>query len=157
MRWTWAVAGVVAGLVVGGPGGPAVAQRLLDWPIRAGAGSEALLAGAASAFWNPAGVVPDGSRGEALVLDLKGPSAVGIGGVAVAGVVVPWRGVVGFLGYNHLAVAGIRRTEDSPLADSLAPEIDVSEDRVVVGAARALGEAAWPLAELALFVVTRDR
>jgi hypothetical protein len=109
------------------------AQGLLDWPVRASAEHEALFRGAAAGLGNPAGAA-EVRRGEALVLDIRGPEATQVGGVAVAGA-VRLRGFVPFAALTHLGVEAIPRTGSSP-TDLGEAEMRVAEDVLTLGAAR---------------------
>lgn len=123
--------------------GPAGAQRLLEWPVRTAPGAEALVGGPAAAFWNPASAGPDAARGEALALDIEGPEAIGIRGMALAGSVRLGTGTVVVAGYNHLGIDDIPYTEDSPVASPLRPSIDVGEDLFTAGVARQVADSWW--------------
>ncbi len=126
-------------LLVGGAD-PALAQLLLDWPVRSGPEPEALLTGAAAAAWNPAGMSPavGGSRGVWLV-HLDGPDAVGISGVeASASARLPWVGTAG-LAYRHLGLTRIPRTSTSP--DPEPGDIRLSEDVFTFALARGFGSS----------------
>lgn len=117
---------VAAGLTLSLLAPPAAAQRLLDWPVRTGAGPEALGSGAGAVFWNPAGSAWLERRGEALVLDIRGPALAEVGGLAAAVAVETVEPVVFAFGFHHLGLAGIERTTDSP--DSRGQTLDVGED-----------------------------
>src|SRR5690606_29318978 len=88
---------------------PASAQRLLDWPVRTTAGTAAFTAGAAAAFWNPAAAGRMDGRAEAMVVDIRGPEATTINGVALAGAVHLDGRTAVFAGYRHLSMDEIVR------------------------------------------------
>lgn len=122
---------------------PASAQRLLEWPVRTAPGAEALVHGAAAAFWNPAAAGLAAGRGEVMLLDIEGSEAVGIRGFALAGSVQLDPRTVLTAGYNHLGIPDIPYTVDSPLADTLRPSIDVGGDFFTLGAAREVASSWW--------------
>jgi len=123
---------------------PGSAQRLLEWPVRTAPGAEALVGGAAAAFWNPAAAAgPAAWRGEAMALDIEGSEAVGIRGVALAGSVRLGERTVVVGGYNHLGIPDIPYTEDSPAPSPLRPSIDVGGDLFTLGAAREVASSWW--------------
>jgi hypothetical protein len=133
---------LMAALVLAGAGvGDASAQRLLDWPVRAGVEAEAVVSGAASVFWNPAVVGLLEGRGEALVLDIRGPRAAELNGLAVAAAVKLTARTGLIAGYHHLGVSGMSRTTTSP--ETIHAELEVGEDVFRLGAARAVGDRAW--------------
>lgn len=130
---------VLAALIVGSTSG-AAGQRLLDLDARAGAGPDVLARGPIAVFWNPAAVARGDTRYEVLAVDVRAPESTGLGGLALAGTArLDDLTTVG-LGYQHAAVAGIRRTTTSPLSDE--GEIDVSEDVFNLILARQLAESA---------------
>lgn len=117
----------------------ASAQRILDWPVRSSASPEAVVRGAAAAFWNSAAVAPGSGRGEAMVTDQHAPQAVGINGFAAA---AAWRLDVRTTiaaGYQHVSIDDIGETSTSPLPDTGEPSFSIAEDRIAFGAAHALG------------------
>ncbi len=120
----------------------AAAQRVIDWNIRTTAGAEAVVSGAAAVFWNPAAAGAVAGRGEALVLDLEGPEATGLRGLAGAGVVRLPRGATLGLGYEHLGIADIQRTDTSPL-NTDADVISVAEDRFTAVASEPVAPGVW--------------
>ncbi|MBI4546176.1 MAG: hypothetical protein HY703_13340 [Gemmatimonadetes bacterium] len=130
-----AVGGLLALLGLARPAG---AQLVLDWPARTSSIAEAVLPGAAAAFWNPAAITALDGRLEALVADIEGPDATGLGGVALA---VAWQPRTPWalaLGYQHLQIEGIVRTTTTPMADSLDPAIDFAQELITLSAASTL-------------------
>ena len=117
---------VAAGLAVLLSTSPLAAQRLLDWPVRTGADPEAISAGAGAVFWNPAGAAWLDRRGEALLVDIRGPASAHVGGFAAAASVRTVDPVVFAVGFHRLGLAGIERTTRSP--DSQGQLLDVSEN-----------------------------
>jgi len=141
LPWQGPVAAVSLLLAVASPGS---AQRLLEWPVRTAPGAEALVDGAAAAFWNPAAAAgPAAPRGDAMVLDIEGSEAVGVRGVALAGSVRLGARTVVTGGYNHIGIPDIPYTEDSPVPSPLRRSIDVGSDLLTLGAARELASAWW--------------
>lgn len=134
-----AAAGLIA-LHIGATPGLA-AQRLLDLPIRAGGGPDALVTGAFAVFWNPAASgIPTG-RGEAMVVDVQGPAATSLDGAAFAGLYrLDARTALG-MGVRHSGLGEIPTTTTSPLPDEVAGAIDVGETTFGVMAARTAGSA----------------
>jgi hypothetical protein len=114
---------------------PACAQRLLDLQVRTSALPDALAPGAAAVFWNPAAVAGLSGRGEALVVDVRGSRANGLGGTALAGAYRLDERTTFAAGYQHVGLDPIARTSTSPLADAEDPDIDIGEH--VFGAALA--------------------
>jgi hypothetical protein len=120
---------------------PVAGQRLLDLDARTAAGAEAVVGGAAAAFWNPAGIAALARRAEATVVDVRGPESTGLGGLAFAAALrLNDRTSVAF-GIQHAAIEGIERTSDSPLPGLGEGIIDVSEDVLSAVGARTIGEA----------------
>ncbi len=118
----------------------AAAQRLLDLPVRTGAEPEALVVGAAAAFWNPASAAELAGRGEAVLMDVNGPEATGLGGFAGAAAFRLDPLTVLAVGYRHAAIEDIERTSTSPMPD---PEgLDVAEDVFGLAAGRRVGTRA---------------
>jgi len=142
LRWRGPAAALTLLLALASPGS---AQRLLEWPVRTAPGAEALVAGAAAVFWNPAAAAGPAAaaRGEAMVMDIEGSETAGIRGMALAGSVRLGERTVVLGGYNHLGIADIPFTEDSPVPSALRPAIDVGSDLVTVGLAREVRSAWW--------------
>jgi hypothetical protein len=119
----------------------AQAQRLLDWPLRTGAEAEALSGGAGAIFWNPAATGWLDGRGEVRIVEVRGPSAIPMSGLALAGAVrLDGRTAVS-AGYFHLGLGGMGRTTTSP--DSRGEELVVADDVFRVGAAWTAAENVW--------------
>jgi hypothetical protein len=116
----------------------ASAQRLLDLQVRTSAGADALATGAAAVFWNPAATASVAGRGEALVVDVRGATATGLEGFALAAAGRPQARTVVAAGYQHVGVDGIERTSTSPLQDPEETEIDVGEHVFAAALARTL-------------------
>lgn len=119
---------------------PAAAQRLLDLPVRAWAGADAVATGAAAAFWNPAGAALMDGRGEAALFDVLPPDATGLGGFAAAGAFRLDERMAVAVGYHHVGVDGILQTTDSPIADDATP-LDLGEDAIALAASRTLSRS----------------
>src|SRR5688572_6392826 len=119
--------------------GRAPAQRLLDWPLRTGAGPESVVRGVEATYWNPAGISTGVTRGQVIIADQRAPSAIGLGGFAAA---AAWRldgrTTVG-AGYQHVSVDDIGGTSTSPLPDVGAPSFSVGEDQIAIGVSHVLG------------------
>jgi hypothetical protein len=119
---------------------PATGQRLLDLDPRTTAGAQAVVGGAAAVFWNPAGIAALVRRGEATVVDVRGPESTGLGGLAFAAALhVNDRTTVAF-GVQHAAIEGIERTSESPLPGLGEGIIDLSEDVLTAVGARTFGD-----------------
>lgn len=101
-------------LVLGFAVRPASAQRLLELQVRTSAGADALAAGAAGLFWNPAAITPFTGVLEALIVEVRGSSPTGLDGVALAGAYRLNPRTTLAAGYQHIGVDEIPRTEDSP-------------------------------------------
>jgi hypothetical protein len=117
---------------------PLAAQGMLDVPVRTTAGADAVRPGAAAVFWNPGAIALAGTRAEALLLDVRGPSATGLDGLALAGAVRVDSATTLAIGFRHSGIEEIGQTTDSPLGDGTSGTIDISEDLFVVAAARSL-------------------
>lgn len=127
-----------AALLLLASAGPVSGQRLLEeWRVRPTARPEALLQGAAAVFWNPAQVQVRTGRGEATVLDLHTPAALGIDGTGVAASYALDGRTTIALGLERVGVDGLVETDNSP--DDLG-ELDIGETRFAGAAAHALGE-----------------
>lgn len=117
----------------------AVAQRILDWPLRTTAGPEAVTRGVEATFWNPAAIATGVGRGELMVADQRAPAAIGIGGFAAIGA---WRldarTVLG-AGYQHVSIDDITETSTSPLPDAGEAVFSIGEDQIALGVSHALG------------------
>src|SRR5690606_13046567 len=80
------------------------AQKLLDWPVRTGARPEAVAGGAGAVCWNPAATGWLDRRGEALVIDIRGPATAEVHGIAAATAVRVSDRVTLSVGYHHLGL-----------------------------------------------------
>ena len=122
--------------------GPASAQRVFDeWPVRTGAGPDAVARGVEAVFWNPAAIYTRTYRGEAFIADQRTPDEIGVGGFAIAGA---WRldsrTTIG-AGYQHVGLDDIGETSESPLPDPGIPAtFSIAEDQIHFGAAHALSQ-----------------
>jgi hypothetical protein len=124
--------------------GAARAQELLGtWTLRTGVEAEALAGGAASVFWNPAGLGLAPQRGEVLAVALQSSRDLGLKGMAGAAALHLRRGTAVGLGYQHLGIDDIEQTTTAPESDGTANLIGVGEDRVALGASQPLGELGW--------------
>jgi hypothetical protein len=92
-------------------------------------------------FWNPGSIALTGTRAEALLLDIRGPSTTGLDGLALAGAIRVDSATTLAIGFRHSGIDEIGQTADSPLGDAAAGTIDISEDLFVVAAARRLSRA----------------
>jgi hypothetical protein len=118
---------------------PLRAQRILDLPMRAGPGADALATGPLAVFWNPGSLGMPAGRGEALILDVRGPASTSLDGVGLAGIVrLDPRTVVGF-GFQHVGIGDIEETTTSPLTSDGAVPLDISENAFHFAALRVLG------------------
>lgn len=133
-QWHRAAALVAAFLAAASP---AAAQRLLDLPVRAWAGADAVATGAAAAFWNPATAAFVQDHGEATVFDLHAPDPTGLGAFAAAGAFRLDSLTAIAVGYHHVGIDGILQTTDSPLAEDATP-LDIGEDAVALAASRTI-------------------
>ncbi len=112
-------------------------QVLFDWPVRSDVRPEALVTGAASLLWNPAGFAPSGQEErEVWIVHVDGPDASGIQGL-VGSVVfdLPWLGRVG-VAYQHLGIPDIERTGSSPEPEP--GSLTVTEDLAVLSLAQSV-------------------
>ena len=126
-------AGVMTAVMLAGSLESAAAQRLLNWPVRTTALPDAVVVGAGALFWNPAGldVIP-GSRAEAIVVNLRTPSDLGLTGVA-AGAVGRFEGTVIGFAYEHISAGSITETDNTTEA---LGELDLGEDHFTLAASR---------------------
>ena len=130
---------VALGLAAGLPA-PLAAQRVLDLPVREGAGADALAGGPFAVFWNPGSASIPGARGEILLLDVRGPSSTGIDGVALAALYrLDERTALG-AGLRHVGIDEIPTTSSSPLPDDVEGSLDVAETTLSVVAVREVGD-----------------
>lgn len=117
---------------------PAGAQRVLDLPVRTGVGADALATGPVAVFWNAGSIGIPAGRGEAVVLDTRGPTPTGLDGLGVAGVyrLDARTAIAG--GFQHAGIDDIEYTTTSPLPEDGAAPFDVSENTFTLGAFRQL-------------------
>lgn len=120
----------------------AAAQRVLDVPLRTGVGADALARGPVAVFWNPGSLGLPSGRGEALVVDARGPTATGLDGVALAGVYRLNDRTAVSGGFLHTGIDDIERTTTSPLPEDGATPIDLSEITFGIAAQRQLAASA---------------
>ena len=123
--------------------GTATAQRVFDdWPVRTGAGPDALLRGVEAVYWNPAAVTTETYRGQVFIADQRTPDVIGVGGFAAAGA---WRldaRTTIAAGYQHYGIDDIGETSESPLPDEgVSPTFSIAEDQLHFGAAHILSPA----------------
>lgn len=134
---TWPVA--VGALLLAATALPAAAQRVLDLPMRTAAGADALASGAIAVFWNPGALGIPSARGEALVMDVRGPAATSVDGVGAAVVIrLDERTAIG-LGYQRFGIDDIEQTTTTPLPDNGALPIELAENSFSFAAMRAVG------------------
>lgn len=116
-----------------------LAQVLFDWPVRSSTTPQALVVGAPSLLWNPAGAATAAHDARQIwIVHVDGPEASGIQGLAgSAAFDIPGLGRVG-AAYQHLGVPDIPRTTGSPEPE--LGSLTVAEDLVVLSAAPSLGE-----------------
>jgi len=119
---------------------PAAAQKLLDLPVRVWAGADAVAAGAAAVFWNPAAATMLRGRGEVTVVDVLAPEPTGLGGFAAAGAFRVDSATTIAVGYHHVGIEGILQTDDSPLTEDATP-LELGEDGIAVAVSRAITRA----------------
>jgi hypothetical protein len=131
--------GVIAGALALAAAMPAGAQRVLEMPARTAAGADALARGPIAVFWNPGAAGAPFSRGEVLVMDLRGPSSTGLDGTVLAGSVRLDPSTWLLIGYQNLRIDDIQRTTTSPLPEDGATTLDIGENLFAVAAVRALG------------------
>jgi hypothetical protein len=124
-----------AALLVACTSAVASAQGVIDWQLRTQLSPDALAAGAAAAFQNPAAGRPPG-RLELLAADLSVPT--GVRGIALAGAFAAGRRLSFTAGYQNLRVDDIDRTTTSPIPDPGGTGLDVSEHVFSAGLALAL-------------------
>jgi hypothetical protein len=137
--WTQSGAALAAALVWWLHPAAAAAQRLLDLNPRTSTGAESLAEGAPAVFWNPAGIGVLVGRGEASVIDVRGPESTGLGGLAIAAALRLDARTTAGLGFQHAGIDGIERTSDSPLPEDARGTIDLGEDALTAAVARDLG------------------
>lgn len=125
-------------LLLAATAAPLDAQRLLDLPVRAWAGADAVVTGAAATFWNPASTALLTGRGEVILFDVLAPEPTGLGGFAAAAALRLDERTTLALGYHHVGIDGILHTTDSPLADEAAP-LDLGEDAIALAVGRNVG------------------
>lgn len=118
-------------------------QRIFDdWPIRTGAGPDALLRGVEAVYWNPGAISTHTFRGEAFVADQRTPDVIGVGGFAAAGA---WRldaRTTIAVGYQHFGIDDIGETSESPLPDEgVSPTFSIGENQLHFGASHSLSDA----------------
>ncbi len=119
---------------------PVAAQRVLDLPMRTTAGADALARGPIAVFWNPGALGIPARRGEGLLLDVRGPSATGLDGVGLAGVMrLDASTSLGF-GFQHVGVADIEQTTTSPLPEDGAVPLDIAENAFSIAIDRSLSK-----------------
>jgi len=126
-------------LALAGAAGPAAAQRLLDLPMRAGAGADALAAGAIAVFWNPGSLGIPAGRGEALAIDVRGPSSTSLDGIGLAAVVRLDPQTAVAAGVQRVSVDEIEATSTSPLPGEGTAPIDLAENAFSFAALRSIG------------------
>ena len=114
---------------------PASGQRIAEWPVRLSASPEAITAGLAGIFWNPAALETTTHLREVLLLDQRTPDVLGLNGVAGAAAVRLERTTFG-VALQHVGIDDIALTTESPI-DS-AGGFSVSENEFVLSAAHAL-------------------
>lgn len=129
---------------------PLHGQRVLDWPVRTDARPEALIGGAAAAFWNPARSTAHGGSIEVLVIDLAAPDALGLGAVGAAVAARPFGAVSVTAGYQHTTVGDMTRTDGPPLEGG-GLELEIGEDVFSLGVAAPTGMG-WTLGAAARFI-----
>lgn len=114
---------------------PVRAQLLLDdWLVRTSATPDALIGGATAVVRNPAMLAPAG-RGEAHVVDVRGPDVTGITGFALAGSYrLDNRTSVG-AAYQHVGVNGVEQTQDAP---DTGTALTIGQDLFALGASHSL-------------------
>lgn len=115
----------------------AAAQRVLDLPVRAAAGADALVTGPLAVFWNPGSIGLAAEHGEAMIMDVRGPSPTGLEGLAVLGMVRLDERTSLAAGFQHIGIEDIERTSTSPLPDGGVAPLDVSETTLSLAAFRA--------------------
>lgn len=120
---------------------PVHAQRVLEVPVRTGVGADALATGPVALFWNAASIGLPAGRGEALILDTRGPTPTGMAGVAVAGVYRLDERTALAAGFQHSGIEDIERTTTSPLPSGGAVAIDISENTFAAAVLRQLDGA----------------
>lgn len=115
------------------------AQRVLDLPMRTGAGADALQVGPVAVFWNPGALGVPAGRGEVLLLDARGPTPTGLDGVGLAGVMrLDPRTAIG-VGYQNVGIDDMEQTTTSPLPDDGAVPLELSENALSFAAVRLIG------------------
>jgi hypothetical protein len=118
---------------------PSHAQRVLELPVRTGVGADALAAGPAALFWNPASIGLPAGTGEALVLDARGPEPTGLDGLAFAGTYLLDERTAVAAGLQHSGIEDVERTTTSPLPTDGAVAVDISETTFIAGGVRDVG------------------
>ena len=107
--------------------------------MRSGPGADALAAGAMAVFWNPGAIGLPAGRGEAMVLDVRGPPATSLDGFGLAAAIrLDARTALG-AGYQHVGIEDIEQTEDSPLPADGARALDIGEHVLSLALVRTVG------------------
>ena len=108
------------------------AQSVLDWPLLLEARPATLVGGSGAVLGNPAGPAQIGGRGEALVSDLETPDEMGLRALTVAGAVRFHPEWAVALGYRHVGLGDMLRTDGPPLGPDV-PTFEVAEDVYALG------------------------
>lgn len=130
---------MLAVMLVARPATPAVAQRVLELPLRTGVGADALATGPVAVFWNAGAIGLPAGQGEALLVDSRGPAATGLDGIGLAGVYRMDERTAVAAGFLHSGIDDMERTTTSPLPEDGAIPIDLSENTFSVAALRQMG------------------
>jgi len=118
---------------------PASAQRVLDLPLRLGAGADALASGPIAVFLNAASIGMPAGQADVLILDVRGPSPTGLDGVGIAGLYRLDERTSVAVGFQHAGIGDILQTTTSPLVEEGAVPFDLSENALSIAAQRLAG------------------
>ena len=135
MRYSTTIA--AAGLALACAPTGAAAQAVLDWPLALEARPVVLVTGSGAALGNPAGLTGMVGRAEGLVSDLETPDEMSLHALSLAGSVRLFGGWVMGVGYRHIGVDEMLRTDGPPVGnDELpTPTLEVAEDVYSLGIA----------------------
>ena len=135
MRYSTTIA--AAGLAIACAPAGAGAQAVLDWPLALEARPAVLVTGSGAALGNPAGLAEMAGRAEGLVSDLETPDEMSLHALSLAGAVRLFGGWIIGVGYRHIGVDEMLRTDGPPIGnDPLpTPTLEVSEDVYSLGVA----------------------
>jgi hypothetical protein len=92
-------------------------------------------------FWNPGALGIPVGRGEALAIDVRGPSATSLDGIGLAATLRLDPRTAVAAGFQRVSIDEIEATSTSPLPDGGGAPIDLAENAFSFAALRAMGDA----------------